>query len=150
MSSHAQRLGAASSRFVDDLTFSGLNPAPLVQIAGKQLSTRGLQIHRKKARFQPKAKLKITPNWQRQEVTGLVVNSKAGPSVSRTYRDNVRGAIHALRKETDTKALDKAVRSGRRGKIAYISQFNPGAGKRLTEYLEAIQGQGADSQSRIG
>jgi hypothetical protein len=70
VSSHAQRLGAASSRFVDDLTFSGLNPAPLVQIAGKQLSTRGLQIHRKKARFQPKAKLKITPNWQRQEVTG--------------------------------------------------------------------------------
>ena len=133
----ASRLGTASTRFVDDLTFSGANPTPLIEIAGKRLSTKGLRIYRKKARFQPKSKLKITPNWQRQEVTGLVVNRKNGPTVSRTYRDNVRGAIHALRKEPSRLAREKAIASIR-SRIGYVKNYNPGPAKGLLRYLESV------------
>jgi RNA-directed DNA polymerase len=137
---HADKLGAVSTRFVDDLTFSGVDPTPLIATAGKSLSTRSLRIYRKKTRFQPKPKLTITPHWQRQEVTGLVVNGKCGPTVSLGYRDNVRGAIHALRKENDIIARDKAIRSIR-SRIAYVRQFNPGPAKRLSRYLESILGE---------
>lgn len=136
----ALALGASSTRFVDDLTFSGPNPTPLIEIAGKQLSAKGLRIYRKKAKFQPKAKLKITPNSQRQEVTGLVVNGKGAPTVSRAYRDNVRGAIHALRKETNKRRMDKAIRSIR-SRIAYIKPYNGGPAERLTRYLDSVLAQ---------
>jgi RNA-directed DNA polymerase len=133
----ADDLGANSTRFVDDLAFSGDNPIPLIEIAGKSLSTRGLRIYRKTTRFQSKPKLKITPNWEKQEVTGLVVNGKSGPTVSRVYRDNVRGAIHALRKEKNVVLRDKAVCSIR-SRIAYVKQYNPGPAKRLSRYLESV------------
>lgn len=140
VSTQASVLGASSTRFVDDLTFSGSNPTPLIEVAGKRLSAKGLRIHRKKAKFQPKAKLKITPNSQRQEVTGLVVNGKRGPTVSRTYRDDVRGAIHALRNQTNRRVLDRTVRSIR-SRIAYIQLYNPGPAERLTRYLDSVQAQ---------
>ena len=133
----ADELGATSTRFVDDLTFSGDNPMPLIEVAGKSLSTRGLRIYRKTTRFQPKPKLKITPNWERQEVTGLVVNRKSGPTISRAYRDNVRGAIHALRKQENVVAREKAVTSIR-SRIAYVKQYNSGPAKRLSRYLESV------------
>lgn len=133
----ADELGANNTRFVDDLTFSGLNPIPLIAVAGKALSTRGLRIYRKTTPFQPKPKLKITPNWERQEVTGLVVNGKSAPTVSRAYRDNVRSAIHALRKESNLIAREKAIRSIR-SRIAYVKQYNPGPAKRLSRYLEFV------------
>ena len=136
----ATMLGASSTRFVDDLAFSGSNPTPLIEIAGKRLSAKGLRIHRKKAKFQPKAKLKITPNCQRQEVTGLVVNRSDGPTVSRLYRDNVRGAIHALRMETNKVLLHKAVDSIR-GRITYIKLYNPGPAQRLSRYLDSALAQ---------
>jgi RNA-directed DNA polymerase len=136
----ATALGASSTRFVDDLTFSGSNPTPLIQISSKRLSAKGLRIYRKKAKFQPKPKLRITPNWQRQEVTGLVVNGKGGPTVSRAYRDNVRGAIHALRKETNKRLLDKSIHSIR-SRIAYIKPYNPGPAERLTRYLNSVLAQ---------
>jgi hypothetical protein len=133
----ADELGAVSTRFVDDLTFSGVDPMPLIAIAGKSLSTRSLRIYRKTTRFQPKPKLKITPHWERQEVTGLVVNGKFGPTVSRAYRDNVRGAIHALRKEKNIVRREKAICSIR-SRIGYVKQFNPGPAKRLSRFLESV------------
>jgi RNA-directed DNA polymerase len=136
----ANALLASSTRFVDDLTFSGSNPTPLIQVAGKRLSAKKLRIYRKKTKSQPKDKLKITPNSRRQEVTGLVVNGRGGPTVSRDYRDNVRGAIHALRKETGKHPQEKAVQSIR-SRIAYIGLYNPGPADRLTCYLNSVLAQ---------
>jgi RNA-directed DNA polymerase len=128
-------LNAAMTRFVDDFTFSGTNPRTLINTTAKALSARRLPIWRKKAKFQPKPKLKITPLSRRQEITGLVVNSRQGPSVSRQRRDAVRAAIYQLRSISDEAKWRKALNSIW-GKIAYIRGFNPGSAMRLQRYIE--------------
>lgn len=133
----AEKLDSRNTRFVDDYTFSGSNPMPLIQYVGRGLSAHGLTIYRKNAKFQSKPKLKITPASRRQEVTGLVVNSRRGPSVSRTYRDNVKAAIFSLRSISSPIALREAINSIN-GKIAHVSKFNPGSAKRLQRYLAKV------------
>lgn len=132
--SEAERVGAQNTRFIDDYAFSGRNPMPLIQFVGRRLAAQGLLIYRKNAKFQSKPKLRITPASRRQEVTGLVVNSRRGPSVSRTYRDNVKAAIFSLRTISSPIALRKAINSIN-GKIAHVRQFNPGSARRLQRYL---------------
>jgi RNA-directed DNA polymerase len=133
----AKNFDARNSRFVDDYTFSGPNPTPLIQFVGRGLAAHGLTIYRKNAKFQSKPKLRITPASQRQEVTGLVVNCKRGPSVSRTYRDNVKAAIFSLRGVSSPIALREAINSIN-GKIAHVRQFNPGSAKRLQRSMAKV------------
>jgi RNA-directed DNA polymerase len=128
-------LNAVTTRFVDDFTFSGLDPRSLINTTAKALSARRLPIWRRKSKSQPKAKLKITPLSRRQEVTGLVVNSRQGPSVSRTRRDAIRAAIFQLKNISDEPTRLKALTSFR-GKIAYVRGFNPGSAARLERYIE--------------
>jgi RNA-directed DNA polymerase len=129
-------LNAVTTRFVDDFTFSGVDPRGLINTTAQALSRRRLPIWRKKGRFQPKPKprLKITPLSRRQEVTGLVVNSGQGPSVSRQRRDAVRAEIYQLKDISDEATRLKSLNSIR-GKIAYIRSFNPGSAARLQRYL---------------
>jgi len=129
-------LNAVTTRFVDDFTFSGRDPRSLINTTAKALSARRLPIWRKKSKFQTKAKLKITPLSQRQEVTGLVVNSRHGASVSRKRRDAVRAAIYQLKNISDETLKRKALNSIR-GKIAYVCGFNPGSAARLQRYTES-------------
>jgi len=118
------------TRFVDDIAFSGSNPAKLINHAGRLLSRVGLRLHRMKAPPGNKSKLKLVSRNAPQEVTGLLVNSSAGPSISRARRDNIRLAILQLRyAPAGTRA--KAIASIR-GRIAHLRQFNPGAAKRMT------------------
>jgi RNA-directed DNA polymerase len=123
------------TRFVDDLAFSGLNPRPIINMVANFLSRRRLKIHRIKKSLQKKSKLKITPRSRPQEVTGLLVNSAGGPSISRKRRDRVREAIFHLRQMSDSLSRDKAVQS-LRGRIFHVQQFNPGAALRLKRYLD--------------
>jgi RNA-directed DNA polymerase len=125
-----------TTRFVDDFTFSGRDPRSMINITAKALSRRRLPIWRKQSKKQPKAKLKITPHSRRQEVTGLVVNSCQGPSVSRRRRDAVRAAIYQLKNISDETIKRKAMNSIR-GKIAYVRGFNPGSAARLERYIES-------------
>jgi RNA-directed DNA polymerase len=129
-------LKVVTTRFVDDFTFSGRDPRSLINSTAKALSARRLPIWRKKSKSQPKAKLKITPLSQRQEITGLVVNARQGPSVSRQRRDAVRAAIFQLKHISDEAERLKALNSIR-GKIAYVRGFNPGSAARLKTYLES-------------
>jgi RNA-directed DNA polymerase len=135
ISGEAARIGVCYTRFVDDITFSGPDPRPLINVVGKMLSRRRLPMYRRRARYQPGSKLRITSRRDHQEVTGLVVNSKSGPSVPRTYRDNVRSAIFGLGSIEKT-ALPSAVRSIR-GKIDYVRKFNIGAAERMQRNLAA-------------
>jgi RNA-directed DNA polymerase len=136
ISVEGKRSRVSYTRFVDDITLSGSDPRPLINVVGRMLSRRRLPIHRKKAKWGSKPKLKITSRSKPQEVTGLIVNSRTGPSVSRQRRDRIRAAIFCLGNLTDRVVLRAAVRSIR-GRIAHVRQFNPGAAQRLGQYLES-------------
>lgn len=129
----ANRSGFRLTRFVDDIAISGSNPRGLINEVAKRLSRKRLQMHRRKARFQSKPKLKIVPNSRRQEVTGLVVNSSKGLSVAKNRRDAIRAAIFALRHTTGLRTADE---NSIRGRIAYVLPFNPGAARRLEQMLD--------------
>ena len=49
ISVEAKRFDVRYTRFVDDITFSGSNPRPLINIVGRMLSRKRLPMYRKKA-----------------------------------------------------------------------------------------------------
>jgi RNA-directed DNA polymerase len=130
----AIEMNTEATRFVDDFTFSGEEPRPLINAAAKALSRRRLSIWRKNGKFQPTPKFKIKTNSQRQEVTGLVVNRKSGPSLSRERRDAIRSAIFQLGSVCDDSSRNKALVSIR-GRITHVRAYNPGTALRLEKYL---------------
>jgi hypothetical protein len=109
----------AVTRFVDDFAFSGTRATSVINGTAQAASRVGLSVWRK-----PK-KLKIMPSFRRQEVTGLTVNSRNGPSVSREKRDRIKAAIHQLRSIPESEA-PKAIQSIK-GRLDYLNQYNPGA-----------------------
>lgn len=140
----ATRRGLRYGRFVDDIGISGDNPRDLINLVARRLSGKRLQIHRPNRRS-TRSKLTIRSQRQRQQITGLVVNSAHQLSVSRSYRDEVRAAIFALSCVADKEARNRGARSIM-GKIAHIRRFNPGAADRLQRYLnrrmpDALAGQ---------
>ncbi len=145
----AKSLNVRYTRFVDDVTFSGSNPRPLINLVGRTLSKRRLPMYRPKKNWSSKPKFKITPRSEPQEVTGLLVNSRKDPSVSRQRRDKVRAAIFALRKCVGEGNAEKAVRSIR-GQILHVRQFNPGSAKRLQRGLDAALNQVSSAPGQGG
>jgi hypothetical protein len=129
----APRAGSKATRFVDDVAASGAVPKNLIGPIARELSRSNLSIHRGLSKS-GKPKLKVVPNWARQEVTGLVVNSTIGPTVSRAKRDRIRAEVHKLPCDAGD-VREKAIRS-LRGKIQHVRQFNPGSGDRLVQQLE--------------
>ena len=130
----ARRKGVSYSRFVDDVTLSGDDPRPLINTVARVLSTKRLHIHRQKPKFTSKIKLSVKSARAPQEVTGLVVNSPRGPSVSKKRRDALRGEIHRLQREHA--AARAASVSSIRGKIAHVRRYNPGTARRLEQQLD--------------
>lgn len=126
----ARSEGVEVTRFVDDYAFSGPKSRLLVNATAKQLSRLGLSIGR------GNDKLRFMPASQRQEVTGLTVNSPSGLSVSRPKRDCVRAAIHQLPQLLPTERSVEI--ESIRGKIKYVAKFNPGTGKRLEKQLNEV------------
>jgi hypothetical protein len=121
---------------VDDITLSGSNPRSLINVVARKLSLRRLPMYRQKVNGEAKAKFRITPRSRRQEVTGLVVNSPAGPSISKARRQNIRAGISQLA-TLDRCELQKAVRS-LQGRINHVRQFNAGSAERLQRQLAEI------------
>lgn len=68
-----------------------------------------------------------------QEVTGLTVNRKSGPSVSQKKQSDIRAAICQLNPANQDYLRKKQSVLGR---IAYVRQTNPKAAKRLGAYLD--------------
>jgi RNA-directed DNA polymerase len=136
ISDKAKAIGAANTRFVDDVSVSGEDPRPIVNVTARALSRCRLSMHRASAKNRAKPKLRITPNFHRQMVTGLTVNSKSGPSVPKNYRDAVRATIHRLFFLSGAE-FPSAIASIR-GKIQYVRQTNPGSADRLQRSLEAV------------
>jgi RNA-directed DNA polymerase len=135
LSIKANQINAKATRFVDDLAFSGDDPRVLINETARALSSKRLPIWRKKAKFQPNRKFKITPRSERQEVTGLVVNSARGPSVARDRRNGIRAAIHQVAGMENSVDQQIALNSIK-GRINHVQQFNPGSAARLRRYLQ--------------
>lgn len=133
----AEARDVAYTRFVDDIAMSGDEPRPLINLVARMLSRRRLRVHRAGSKSKPATKLRISTRSQAQEVTGLLVNSTVGPSISRARRDRVRAAIFALRVSQPDHARQKAVRSIA-GRIAHVGRFNRGEAVRLKAYLAQV------------
>jgi len=136
VSAQAAEMGAVNTRYVDDVSLSGFEPRPLINVTARALSRCRLSIHRSSLKNRVNAKFRITPNSKRQMVTGLTVNSKSGPSVPKSYRDNVRAAIHGLTSLKDSEFATAC--ASIQGKIQYIRRTNPGSADRLQRYLESV------------
>jgi retron-type reverse transcriptase len=83
----ARKLGFAYTRYADDLTFSGDDPARvgwLFRSVRMVLKAEGLTEHPTKTRVMRRA--------SRQEVTGIVVNDR--PALSRDQRRELRAILH--------------------------------------------------------
>lgn len=107
----AKKFEFAYSRYADDLTLSGDDPAKakmLVRFAREIVEDEGFRLNRKKTR--------VLRRGGRQRVTGVVVNETAG--LSRTERRKLRAAIHQL-DPSDTATVQRL-----RGKVAYLAMLN--------------------------
>ena len=129
----AAELDVELTRFVDDFTFSGTKADRLINQASRNVSAVGLRTWRKRK------KLKISPSSRRQEVTGLVVNSKKGPSVPLENRERVRAAIHQLR-SLESRDVERSLLSIN-GRINHVRQFNKGSAARLDRQLNRVLGE---------
>lgn len=85
----AESIDADYSRYADDMTFSGnRNISTIVPLVEDIVKEEGFQINKKKTRLQYKN--------QRQEVTGLIVNSKI--VVSAVIENEIRNAIYFIKR----------------------------------------------------
>lgn len=85
----AESVGADYSRYADDITFSGNNKISFIlPLVERIVEEEGFQINKRKTRLQY--------SNQRQEVTGLVVNSKI--SVSKQIENEIKNALYFMQK----------------------------------------------------
>ncbi|UJR80646.1 reverse transcriptase family protein [Sandaracinus amylolyticus] len=137
----ARALGFTYTRYADDLTFSGDDPAKLASLFGmvrKVIATEGFAEHEGKTRVMRRA--------SRQEVTGVVVNRAV-----RLPRDEKR-ALRALLYNCARFGMESQNRDGRpsfasylRGRVAWAVMVEPALGPRLFPALErALAGRRSD------
>ncbi|MGV3610450.1 MAG: reverse transcriptase family protein [Fluviicola sp.] len=133
-------LGGRYSRYADDLTFSGTNELPIEIIQDevtKLLSQFGFTINRNKT--------KVMHKYQRQVVTGVVVNEKV--QISKKERRQIRLACHYIKtfglkdhlnkiEETRKNYLEHLI-----GKINFGLQMNP-HDEELKGYMVFLKGLG--------
>lgn len=136
LASLAEKYNANYSRYADDITFSGRrNIVNLVPIVGKIVHEEGFAINEKKTRY--------AYNYQRQEVTGLVVNEKV--SVPKEYIKEIKKDIFFCKKYGVNSHL-KRINSKRSfykeylfGKAYYVYMVDENLGMELLKELNEIE-----------
>jgi RNA-directed DNA polymerase len=117
----ARKHGYDFTRYADDLTFSGHDPAKIkliISIAGRIAGDEGLPLNR--------AKTRVRRAGQRQAVTGVTVNKVAG--LSRQERRRLRAALH---RQARSPSPDPLVHRHLQGKLAYLRMLNPNQAEQL-------------------
>jgi RNA-directed DNA polymerase len=131
----AESLGAAYTRYVDDLVFSGPGTLPVSALLG---GTR--QIVRDEGFRLTERKTAVLRNSRRQSVLGTVVNEVA--SVDRRELDRLRAVLHnCATSGVSAQCRDRSVASFRlqlQGQIAWVSSINPTKGLRLQQRFDAL------------
>lgn len=134
----AQSLGITYTRYADDITFSSDHDVyrengPFRAKLRRIITECGFSINEKKTRL-------LRP-WDRQEVTGITVNSKV--NVSRKYMKNLRAELHRMQytdfSETDLRKVEgkvNFVRMVRRGKRKSDEDYRCTC---LYAYVEALR-----------
>jgi RNA-directed DNA polymerase len=111
----ARKYGFDYTRYADDLTFSGHDLSKIklmITIAARIAREEGLPLNTEKTR--------VLRAGQRQTVTGVVVNKKAG--LSRQERRRLRAALHQRRHAENP---DPVKNRQLEGKLAYLRMLNP-------------------------
>lgn len=124
------------TRYADDLSFSGESlPKNIYNFVLKVLNESGFKLNHKKS--------KIRRDYQRQVVTGIVVNKKM--QKDKIYRDKIRQEVYYIKKhglkshleyyecDGDSKSYLKSLL----GRISHVLFINP-YDKKMKEYKEAI------------
>lgn len=131
-----RQLGWAYTRYADDLTFSApkgkrATIAPLLARVRNVILDEGFALNPKKGRIQRCG--------GRQEVTGIVVNSK--PSLPRTELRRLRAILHQA-KSTGLAAQNRDnipnFRAHLEGKLAYLAMIDREKGLALLKELRAL------------
>jgi hypothetical protein len=123
----ARIFGFAYSRYVDDLVFSGDEPArinKLRYLATKIIREEGFEVNRTKTR--------IFRRGGCQRVTGVVVNEVLG--LSRQERRRLRAMIHHLQRDQDAGQPPDGRLGYLRGKLAYLAMLNAGQAEKLRAF----------------
>lgn len=136
----AKSAGFSYTRYADDLTFSGEDAGEtgrLLRSVRKIISGEGFIEHDKKTR--------VMGRGRRQEVTGVVVNTK--PTVSRDEIRTLRAILNnAKRTGLEGQNRDKVANfeAHLRGRIAYISMVDRDRGKVLQDAFEQVSSRKAN------
>jgi hypothetical protein len=125
----ARRLGARYTRYADDLTFSGdAHIAAVLTRAVPEIA------HAEGFRLNP-AKTRAATSAQRQQVTGLTVNSHV--NTPRDTYDRLKATLHHVARPDDPRRDDPAFLTRLQGQIAWVEAVNPARGQRLRARLAA-------------
>lgn len=131
----AKRYKATYSRYADDITFSGTsNIKNLIPIITRIIREEKFWVNEKKTRF--------SYYFQRQEVTGLIVNKKV--SVSKAYLREINKEIYYCKKYGVSSHLKKTdnhksfFKEYIYGKAYFINMIDKEIGKKLISELDSI------------
>src|SRR5262249_43241293 len=126
----ARAFGFTYSRYADDLTFSGDDPAVVHGLrhqVSRIVADEGFEVNRHKTR--------VARSGRRQRVTGVVVNEVLG--LSRKERRLLRAEIHHLAQQAKAGQIDEAQWRRVQGRLAYLAMLNPQQAEALREQLPA-------------
>ena len=125
----AARHGVAYTRYADDLTLSGDDPARLLPFLRQVVGQLGYRLDPKKTNFFRRGR--------RQVVTGLVVNDKV--SVPRKLRRRLRAAVHRVATQGAAAELEwhgRPMHAGElAGRIAFAGVAHPDESRALAARL---------------
>lgn len=137
LSSLAQKYNANYSRYADDITFSGNRGIKkIVQISKIILEEEGFQFNAKKTR--------IAYNYQRQEVTGLIVNGE-NVRVSKHYKRSLYQELYYCMRFGVQNHMKKVMceksfyKEHLYGKAYFVNMVEKTEGKKLFALLSNIQ-----------
>lgn len=124
----AKKLKINYSRYADDLIFSSDSDIlyKIIPIIKKCIARFNLAVNEKK--------VKVLKYYQRQSVTGVVVNSK--PSVKSITRRKLRAYMHNI--IVGKVPLDRVNYNKLKGHVNFINMVNPEQGKWFEEKLRLI------------
>lgn len=136
LSSLAQKYNANYSRYADDITVSGSkNIINLLCTINTILNEEGFQLNDKKTRF--------AYNYQKQEVTGLIVNGSE-VKISKRYIREVLKNIYYIKKYGLFEHLQRSrnvssfYKEHLYGQAYFIYMIEKGKGKNILEKLDNI------------
>ena len=122
--------GISYTRYADDLSFSGLNPANVVKIIPMVktiINDENFLVNPKKTRISSSARAKI--------VTGLIVNENSVGIGKKKYKD-LRAKIHHLTmpdEQTNAKLLDQVS-----GWLSYLNSVDKERLKKAKKYIKEL------------